>query len=406
MMVLTIALSVVATLLLLPCLLLLVQVLATLLPAKPDGAGIVPQSAGHDLVDVCLLMPAHNEATGIGTVLQHLLPQLKPGVRLLVVADNCTDATAETVRGFAKSNVHMEVVERHNLQFRGKGYALDYGVQHLATCPPAVVVVVDADCKLMPNAIDVLVRVCMQSRRPIQALYLMLSPEGSGVKSQLAEFAWLVKNKVRALGFHQLGLPCQLMGTGMAFTWQHISDAKLNTGHIVEDMQLGIDLALGGSPPLFCPDALVTSVFPTTTVGLATQRTRWEHGHMGVILSQVPLLMWKGLVRRNSALVAMALDLSVPPLALLTLLVGGVMLISLGLNYAGGSYVPLALSAAASAMLTLAVLVAWYRYGRHVIGFWQLCKVPMYVLKKIPMYIFFFIKRQSSWVRSKRDGES
>lgn len=36
------------------------------------------------------------------------------------------------------------------------------------------------------------------------------------------------------------------MGTGMAFTWPVISQAALASGHIVEDMKLGMDLALAG----------------------------------------------------------------------------------------------------------------------------------------------------------------
>ncbi len=405
MTVLSIALTLLAALLLVPCGVLLVQVLAALVPAKQNPAEQSPRATIHVLPDVCLLMPAHNEATGIAAVLQSLVPLLGHGSRLLVVADNCTDTTAAIVRGFATTCEFVEVIERHNLQFRGKGYALDHGVRHLQSNPPEVVVVVDADCELAPKSIDTVAQLCMASRRPVQALYLMLSPSDAGVKVRLAEFAWLVKNKARALGFQRLGLPCQLMGTGMAFTWQQISQAKLNTGHIVEDMQLGVDLALAGTPPLFCPDALVTSVFPATAEGLSTQRTRWEHGHLGVILSQVPLLLWRGASRGNWALFAMALDLCVPPLALLTLLAGATLTASLVLVWTGGSVMPGILSVAACAMLGLAVMAAWYEFGRAVISLWQLCQVPLYVAKKIPLYFYFLVRRQSSWVRSKRDGE-
>lgn len=405
MTVLSIALTILAAVLLVPCGVLLVQVLAALVPAKKNSIEQNPRTTLHGLPDVCLLMPAHNEATGIAAVLQSLVPQLGHGSRLLVVADNCTDTTAAIVRGFATTCEFVEVIERHNLQFRGKGYALDHGVRHLQINPPEVVVVVDADCELAPESIDAVAQLCVASRRPVQALYLMRSPPDAGVKVRLAEFAWLVKNKARALGFQRLGLPCQLMGTGMAFTWQHISQAKLNTGHIVEDMQLGVDLALAGTPPLFCPDALVTSVFPATAEGLATQRTRWEHGHLGVILSQVPVLFWRGASRGNWALFAMAVDLCVPPLALLTLLAGAMLTASLVLVWTGGSALPGILSVAACAMLGLAVIGAWYGFGRAVISLWQLCQVPLYVVKKIPLYFYFLVRRQSSWVRSKRDGE-
>ena len=405
MTVLSVMLSMLAALLLLPCGVLLVQVIAALLPARQIFGA---QNAGGGFSsspDVCLLMPAHNEATGIASVLQALLQQLGPRTRLLVVADNCTDATAAIVREFAKTCEYVEVVERRNTQLRGKGYALDHGIRHLEASPPEVVVVVDADCEVAPGAIDSLAQRCVASRRPVQALYLMLSPQGAGIKVKLAEFAWLVKNHVRPLGFQRIGLPCQLMGTGMAFLWQHINQAKLNTGHIVEDMQLGIDFAQAGAPPLFCPDALVTSVFPATAQGLDTQRTRWEHGHLGVIVTQVPLLLWRGITRRDWALLAMALDVCVPPLALLTLLTGASSAAGVALAWAGGSWVPGILSFTAGVMLGVSVVGAWAGFGQGVISFWQLCKVPAYVLSKLPLYFYFLVKRQSSWVRSKRDGE-
>jgi hypothetical protein len=73
---------------------------------------------------------------------------------------------------------------------------------------------VDADC--VAGAIEALARSSAASGRPAQARYLMRT--GSGGAS-LSAFAFLVKNGVRPTGLHRLGLPCQLMGTGMAFPW-------------------------------------------------------------------------------------------------------------------------------------------------------------------------------------------
>ena len=392
-------LTAVALILLVPCLVLLVQVLAAVL-APPTKPALLP-AAGAKPIEVCLLMPAHNEAGGIVPVLQALLPQLNQHTRLLVVADNCTDATADLVREVAATaNGRVQVVERHNTTLRGKGYALDHGVQHLKSNPPDVVLVVDADCSVLPGSIATLAQQCVASQRPTQALYLMQSPPGASVKTSLAEFAWVVKNHVRPLGFYHLGLPCQLTGTGMAFTWGQISNAKLNTGHIVEDMQMGVDLARAGTPPQFCPAAMVTSFFPTAADGQQIQRTRWEHGHLGVIVSELPRLLMQALVSGNGQLLALALDLCVPPLALLVLLVGGLVLAS-----AAVGTLPLVLSATALFAVGVAVLLAWWRFGRAVISFRQLCGVPLYVLAKVPLYFYFLVKRQATWVRSKREGE-
>lgn len=402
----TVLLLALGLVLLLPCTVLLVQVLAALsMLRRSDRVPTCSRSSISPPLTVCVLMPAHNEAAGIADILGAILPQLGLHKRLLLVADNCTDATADIARRLVGGLDYVEVIERHNPELRGKGYALDHGVRHLEANPPSVVLVVDADCRLKPGSIDTLATLCLTTGRPVQALDLMQAPAGGSIKTRFAEFAWLVKNQVRALGYLRLGLPCQLMGTGMAFTWSHISRAHLHTGQIVEDMQLGIDLACSGAPPLFCPQALVTSVFPSAVEDQQTQRTRWEHGHLGVILSQVPRLLWRALTTANGALLAMALDLCVPPLALLSLCVVGSLVASAVLVMLGGSALPALLAAAGTAMLGLAVMLAWWHVGRSVISLKQLCHAPLYVFAKLPLYFYFLFKRQSAWVRSKRDGE-
>jgi cellulose synthase/poly-beta-1,6-N-acetylglucosamine synthase-like glycosyltransferase len=407
MAVMTLILGLLSVILLLPCGVLMVQVVAASLPARGKA---LPKQGNQIIADchpaaVCLLMPAHNEALGIAKVLNDLLPQLTRGVRLLVVADNCTDNTADIARSLSEQYPQLEVIERDNALLRGKGYALDHGVQHLADNPPQVVLVVDADCVLQPGTIGILVAACLFSGCPAQALYLMHAPPDAPVKTLVAEFAWLVKNKVRAAGFHRLGLPCPLMGTGMAFSWVQIRTAALASGHIVEDLQLGIELARRGTPPQFCPEALVTSYFPFSEEGHTTQRTRWEHGHLGVIVSEFPGLMKQALATANGPLLAMALDLCVPPLALLSLMVGALAFLGGVACTMTGLWVPLLLTCLPACALTVAVMLAWLAFGRKVITLGQLCSVPLYVLAKIPLYVGFLIRRQSKWVRAKRDGE-
>lgn len=59
-------------------------------------------------------------------------------------------------------------------------------------------------------------RLAATSFCPVQALYLMRSKPNAGLKTRIAEFAWVIINQVRPLGLWRIGLPCQLMGTGMA----------------------------------------------------------------------------------------------------------------------------------------------------------------------------------------------
>ena len=382
-------------LLAIPVIVLAVQVFSACLR---NAAVPTPLAESRPLLAV--LVPAHNEAATIGAACESLQRQLTMGDRLLVVADNCSDDTARAAR-----LAGAEVVERRDPNRRGKDFALEFGVKHLAEHPPAVLVAVDADCSLSPGALDLLARASAASNRPVQAAYIMANRGDAGFRMRIAEFAGIVKNLVRPLGYHRHGLPCMLVGTGMAFPWSLIANATHASGHLVEDMKLGIDLACAGSPPLFCPEAQVHSLFPETAHGFRNQRTRWEHGHLGVILSEAPRLVTTAFRKRNWPLLAMALDLAVPPLALLSLLVAAAVVSSAWLGLLSGQLLPLWVSGGTLALLVSAISIARSRFAQSVLSSRDLAWAPLYALSKVPMYLLFIIRRQKNWVRTVRNGE-
>lgn len=351
-------------------------------------------------LSVAVIVPAHNEETGISVTLASLIPQLLPEDRIVVVADNCSDQTASVAR-----KTGVEVIERSDALRRGKGYALDYAIQYLASKPPQVVVIVDADCQTDPKLLGRLSQVCDYYQRPVQALYLMHANKDAGLKVKIAAFAWLFKNKVRALGYANLGLPCQLMGTGMAFPWEALSKANVASGEIVEDLKLGLDLAKLKTPPLFCADVMVESMFPETVAGLNVQRTRWEHGHLAMMLKTAPGLIVDACKSRNFNLLVMVLDMVVPPLALLAMMIFSYLLIALGWLYLTAGMYPLMLAVSILCFFAVSVLGAWLKFGRDVISLLGLLYVPFYVLRKIPLYLKFMVNRQVEWVRSNRDKQ-
>ncbi len=348
---------------------------------------------------IAILVPAHNEGGGIVATLHSIREQLIAGDRLLVVADNCSDDTASVAR-----EAGAEVVERFDTSRRGKGFALDFGMRHLDSSAPEVVIIVDADCLLSAGTLDRLSRMCMSTGRPIQAKYMMHSTGEAGVKTKIAEFAWAVKSVARPLGFLRLGLPCQLMGTGMAFPWQVIRRVDLASGHIVEDLKLGLDLARIGYAPMFCPEALVTSEFAKSAEGAQSQRTRWEHGHLSMILA-APRLLLASLTTGNKDLFALVFDMCVPPLALLTIVVAGFCLAGMAAWAGTGEFMPWGMAIAVAVVISVAVLLSWLRVGREILSFGNLAYAPIYALKKIPMYLKFIVRRQVEWVRSKRDED-
>ena len=393
------ALVVLALLLLVPASVLLLQLAAAWPLRASAGSAANPSVPGRPRLAV--LMPAHNEAAGIVRAIEAVNAQLQGGDRLLVVADNCSDDT-----GPVAAAAGAQVAQRSDTMRRGKGYALDFGVRQLEADPPEVVVVVDADCIVHSGAIGRLARACIAQQRPAQALYLMRSPTGAGLKTRIAEFAWAVKNHARALGNQRLGLPCQLMGSGMAFTWAHIQAAPLASGHIVEDLQLGLDMTARGTAPFFCPQALVTSTFPVNEEGLTAQRTRWEHGYLDVIITHGPRLLRQALASARIGPVFSALDLCVPPLSSMVLVQWGVLALN-GIFFAlSNRAVPFGFSLLAVAVTALALALGWWRFGRASVSLKDLMGVPAYMVGKIPMYLRALRRRQVEWVRTRRDNGS
>lgn len=292
---------------------------------------------------VNIIIPAHNEETVIGSTVERLTPVLKPQDRLIVVADNCNDATAEIARTKGAT-----VIERYDSEKIGKGYALDYGIKFIESKAPDVVVIIDADCTVYPDAIARLTESAIASQKPVQATYLMTTAKKSkSSKELLAEFAYLMRNLVLPLGLKNLGQSCSLKGTGMAFPWHIISKANLANGHIVEDLKLGLDLAIAGHGAIFCPEARVTSYFPQQSQATKSQRTRWEHGHLQMIRTYLPLLLKEAVYQRRFDLIINALDLCVPPLSLLVVIWLGIMTISSLFTLVGASWIPVIISATA-----------------------------------------------------------
>jgi cellulose synthase/poly-beta-1,6-N-acetylglucosamine synthase-like glycosyltransferase len=354
--------------------------------------------AGGVRKHVTVLVPAHNESSGLAPTLANVRNQSRPHDRLLVVADNCSDDTAAVARMEG-----AEVVERNDPTKHGKGYALDWGIRHLSSNPPEIVIIIDADCILKDGAIDDLAYTCAMTGQPVQALYLMTAPVHSQINHRVAEFAWRVKNWLRPLGLRALNLPCQLVGSGMAFPWDVIHSADLGNGQLVEDLKLGLDLTLAGHPPVFCPSARVTSEFAPTVKGAGTQRKRWEQGHIDTILTTAPKLLSIAVARRDWNLLAIALDLAVPPLSLLGMMVIGIFGCSLLYGLFGHSFNALAISTASLLAFIAATLLAWLECGRDVIPASALPQIPAYAFRKLGLYRqFLFGKLDSQWTRTDR----
>jgi len=380
---------------LIPGLVLFIECIAAIFPNRSFS---VPPQLGN--VRFNILVPAHNEALGIESTIQTLRSQLSSSDRLVVVADNCSDNTADVAR-----KAGATVIERYDSERRGKGYALDFGVRSMVNDPPDVVVIIDADCHATSGSLAKLVQAATATQKPVQGIYLIESPKPLSTKNAVSTLAITVKNWVRFAGLKNLGLSCLLTGTGMAMPWEVIQTASLASGNIVEDMNLGIDLAIGGHNPVFCPEAKFTSVLPQKEQAAKTQRTRWEHGHLQTIKTQVPRLLQASIQQQRPDLFILALDLLVPPLSLLV--IGWIVAFIIGTVtfFLGLSPLPLVILGITGVMIAIAILSAWAKYCRQDLPAKILLSIPLYIFWKIPLYFEFLIKPQKTWIRTERDAK-
>jgi len=340
-----------------------------------------PSSLNIDNIErpqTTVLIPAHNEAAQITEVIEVLLPQLTEQDQVIVIADNCHDNTAELAKATG-----VKVLERENATDRGKGYALDYAIQQIKHDPPEVLIILDGDCILDPNSIKNISCQAIATGRPIQSAYLMEQPENPSLNR---------------LGWHSL-----LTGSGMAFPWSLISQVSLAGSKTTDDTQLTVDLALAGSTPVFCEQSLVVGRLMKDQ-DAQSQRSRWEHGQLEMIMVEVPRLLKAFLTTGSLPALGLALDISIPPLSLLIMtwivIMGTVLLATI---FTSISFVPVIIVGIAGVFLISGLLCAWIKFGRSDISLKNLVAIPFYILGKIPIYLKFLVKPQSRWLKTERD---
>jgi glycosyltransferase involved in cell wall biosynthesis len=390
----TLVFTLIAIIVLIPCLFLLIECL---------GAVIISPSLVKDTREIhpekiAILIPAHNESAVIKETLTSIQSQLKGNDLVLVVADNCIDNTAEIAR-----NQGVTVLERFDPDRRGKGYALAYGLEFLKTIRPEVVFFIDADCKITQGEISILADEALWKKKPIQAKNLMEYPPDPNSKDLLSGFAFLVKNWVRPLGLANFNFPC-LLSTGMALPWELIDQVSFASSNLVEDMQLGIDFAIAGFAPQFCSLVEVTSKFPQQEANATQQRTRWEHGHLKTLISQVPQLLKASWQQKRFDLLILAGEIAIPPLSLLVLIwlilySSSILLLQFNLI----NLLPFGILSISGLSLFFAIMLSWFNFAREKLPFSTLLKVSIYLLWKIPIYLQFLWKPQQEWIKTSRE---
>lgn len=358
-------------------------------------------SESASLPPSALVIPAHDEEQVLGATLSALQNQVPDRCSILVVADNCSDGTAGLAR-----HAGVSVIERHNSVLRGKGFALDFARAHLSECPPEVVVILDSDCRTDRGSLAALIMQAHQQQHPTQAINLLQPDRTAGTMVQVSTFAFLLKNLVRQRGLQRLTGGVHLTGTGMALPWALFAKADLATASIVEDVRLGIELSRQGAAPQLVSAARVWSPHAAQTQTL-TQRSRWEGGFLSLAKALAPKLLVESLTSLSVRQALSALDLMIPPVALLI----GMYIALLGMTgllalTGVTSLLPVLLIAGVLGLMAISIGLVWLTEGRDYLSGAALLRAPAYIFWKLPMY--FSLLRGGApkvWARTERSEQ-
>jgi cellulose synthase/poly-beta-1,6-N-acetylglucosamine synthase-like glycosyltransferase len=349
-----------------------------------------------------IVVPAHNEAAGLPATLASLRGITWPAThcRVLVVADNCTDATAHVARMHG-----AEVLERSSATERGKGYALAAAFAHLLREPVGAwdaVVVIDADTDVEPTLLAAADLRLHAGAEALQAVYL--SRRGSAPLQVVTEIGLWASHVVRGRARESLGLSVGLRGNGMILSRTTLARVPYNAYSAVEDLEYGIMLAHAGIRVGLVPETVVRGDMPSDARVVSTQRERWIGGRGAVVRDSLSPLLRAAVRQRSLMLLDLAVDLALPPLALLVLATAVATPVALLLAVAGYA-VPMVLWLVAGTALVAHVVGAAVDAGLGA-ALPTLARVlPRYVLDKSRLALRAISAPTRTWVRTARAGE-
>ncbi len=230
-----------------------------------------------------VMISARNEEAVIGQLIGNIKEQNYPRdlITVFVVADNCSDATAEIAR-----SAGAVVYERINKQQVGKGYALDFLLTKISEDYPRDAFdgffVFDADNLLDENYISEMNKTFSQGHRIITSYRNSKNYDGNWISAGyslwfLRESQFLNNSRMR------LGISCAVSGTGFLV---HRDIIEKNGGWkfflLTEDIEFSVHSIINGERIAFCRNAVLYDEQPTDFRQSWRQRLRWAKGFLQV----------------------------------------------------------------------------------------------------------------------------
>lgn len=283
--------------------------------APPAGLAPVPNAAAGKKPAMAIIVPAHNESSGIALTLENLcdIARRDGAASVVVIADNCTDDTADIAR-----KLGARVLVREDEVRRGKGYALDFAFRTLAREQLQGYVVIDADTVADANLLDAIRQRFAAGALAVQTRYTVLNADQSP-RTRLAELALCAFNCLRPRARHALGLSAGILGNGFALRRSVLEQIPYTATSVVEDLEYHLNLIERGIRVHFADETTVRGEMPVAAAGQRTQRSRWEGGRLRMLLDHGGTLARRTLGGQFRFLEPL-LDLLLLPLAYHTLL--------------------------------------------------------------------------------------
>ncbi len=265
---------------------------------------------------IAVLICARNEAAVIGNLIDSIRSQTYNAekVRIFVMADNCTDETADIAR-MAGATVYT----RANRLEVGKGYALQTLMKHLKKDFPEGFdgyLVLDADNVLSPTYLEEMNRKFSEGADIITSYRNSKNFGSSWISAGYAlyflrESRFL--NRVREMN----GTSCSVSGTGFLFSRAVAEEVGDWPYHLLtEDLEFSADQVSRGRRIAYCEKAELFDEQPITFRQSWRQRMRWSRGYLQVFKAHGADLL-RGMLRGSFS--CFDLTMSIAPAFILTI---------------------------------------------------------------------------------------
>ena len=227
------------------------------------------------------IIPAHNEESVVGNLIESLTKQNYPKelLDIYVIADNCTDNTAEIAK-----KAGAIVYERFDEKNKTKGHALKWfldkkikeNADYDAFC------VFDADNIVHEDFIKNMNKKLCQGEDVVQGYRDIKNPTDSWISAGYALFYWTM-NRFYHLARYNLGLSPLINGTGFMVKFDVIKPTGWDTKTLTEDIEFSLKRIIAGKKLGWATDAIVYDEQPVGFKQSWSQRSRWTVGHMQCI---------------------------------------------------------------------------------------------------------------------------